>query len=31
MPGWVFLCVLALMVWGLWANLPRRGASVAII
>ena len=24
MPGWVFLCVLALAVWGAWVNLPRR-------
>jgi len=24
MPGWVFLCVFALTVWGVWANLPRR-------
>ena len=29
MPGWVFLCVLALTVWGLWANLSRRGAVQA--
>ena len=24
MPAWVFLCVLALSVWGVWVNLPRR-------
>lgn len=24
MPAWVFLCVLALAVWGAWVNLPRR-------
>lgn len=29
MPGWVFLCVLALTVWGLWVNLSRRGAVQA--
>ena len=24
MPAWVFLCVLALSVWGVWVHLPRR-------